>query len=264
MKLNLKYYKGKDEYSDGDIEDKIIELIKKYPDDYEEAFKEDSSWPVFYHLSDARKNSVRWYPFKENSSILEVGGGMGAITEELCNKCSKVTTIELSKRRATAILERNKSRNNLEIIVGNFKDIKLTEKYDYILLNGVLEYGALYMDSDNPYEDFINELKKNLKKDGKILIAIENRLGLKYWCGANEDHTGIQFDGLKNYPNSKTIKTFDKVELESLAQKCGMNINFYYMFPDYKFPEIIYTDKSLQKNIFVKYEPYYCTKMNII
>ena len=35
MKLNLKFYKGKDEYSDGDIEDRIIEFIKKYPDNYE-------------------------------------------------------------------------------------------------------------------------------------------------------------------------------------------------------------------------------------
>lgn len=261
MKLNLKYYNGKDEYSDGDVEDRIIELIKKYPNDLEEALTEDSSWPVFYHLSDARKNSVRWYPFKKNSSILEVGGGMGAITDELCRKCAKVTTIELSKRRSTAILERNKNAKNLEILVGNFKDIKLDEKYDYILLNGVLEYGALYIDSDNPYEDFINKLKKNLKPDGKILIAIENRFGLKYLCGANEDHTGIPFDGLNDYPNSTGIRTFSKTELEVLADKCNLNINFYYMFPDYKFPEIIYTDKSLETKTFVNYWPYYSSEM---
>lgn len=28
-----------------------------------------------------------------------------------------------------------------------------------------------------------------LKEDGKLLIAIENKFGLKYWAGS-EDHTG--------------------------------------------------------------------------
>lgn len=264
MELNLKFYKGKDEYSDGIIEDKILDLIKKYPNNYEEAFKEDSSWPVFYHLSDIRKNVIRWYPFKKDASILEVGGGMGAITEELCQKCKFVTSIELSKRRATAILERNKNANNLEIIVGNFKDIVLEKKYDYILLNGVLEYSSLYIDSENPYEDFINKLKLNLKENGKILIAIENRFGLKYWCGSNEDHTGIPFNGINGYSQNKNIRTFSKNELEALAKKCNLNTNFYYIFPDYKFPKIIYTDVSLNQNLFTEYTPYYYTKMNLV
>jgi len=263
MELNLKFYNGKDEYSDGDVEEKIINFIKKYPNNYEKAFKEDSSWPVFYHLSNVRKNIIRWYPFKKNSSILEVGGGMGAITEELCQKCKVVTTIELSKRRATAILERNKNVKNLEIIVGNFKDIVLDKKYDYILLNGVLEYGALYMDSGNPYEDFINRLKQNLNDNGKILIAIENRFGLKYWCGANEDHTNKKFDGILGYPNEKSIKTFSKHELEKLASHCKMHYNMYYVFPDYKFPKIIFNDNSLNKKTYSNYFPYYSTKMNL-
>ena len=63
MELNLKFYCGKDEYSDGDIENKIIEYIKKYPNDYEQAFKKDVSWPVLYHLSDVRKNVINWYPY---------------------------------------------------------------------------------------------------------------------------------------------------------------------------------------------------------
>ncbi len=264
MKLDLKFYNGNDTYSDGQIEDKIIELIRKYPDNYEEAFDEDDSWPVLYHLSDIRKNVIRWYPFNKNGTILEVGAGMGAITEELCKKLKKVTSIELSKKRATAILERNKNAENLEIIVGNYKDIILKDKYDYILLNGVLEYGNLYIDSENPYEDFINKLKQNLKPDGKILIAIENRFGLKYWCGAEEDHTGIPFDGINGYVQNKNIKTFSKDELENLAKSCNLNINFYYLFPDYKFTKVVYTDSSLQEDLYTEYPPYYSKKMNLV
>lgn len=261
MKLNLNFYKGEDKYTDGDIEDQILSYIKKYPEDYEKAFEKDKSWPVVYHLSSIRNNVINWYPFNKDASILEVGAGMGAITSELCKKCKSVTSIELSKKRATAILERNKNAKNLEIIVGNFEDIELEKKFDYVLLNGVLEYGALYIQSEQPYVDFITKIKKYLKKNGKILIAIENRFGIKYWCGATEDHTNRMFDGLNDYPNNKSIKTFSKKELEELAETCKMDINFYYMFPDYKFPELIYTDKSLAKGVFCDYGPYYCDIM---
>lgn len=263
-KINYDFYDEKDYYSDGDIEDTILEYIKKYPNDYEKAFEKDASWPVVYHLSNARKNAISWYPFKKNCTILEVGAGMGAITDELCKHAKKVTSIELSKRRASAILMRNEDKDNLEIIVGNYNKIQFNEKYDYILLNGVLEYSALYIDSDNPYVDFINSLKKHLNKDGKILIAIENKFGLKYWCGADEDHTGKMFEGIRNYKESHNVKTFSKNELEVLAKTCGFNINYYYMFPDYKFPEIIYTDNSLNKDIYSNYTPYYCSKMSLL
>ena len=264
--INYDFYDEKDFYSDGniDIENSILEYIKKYPDDYEKAFEEDSSWPVIYHLSNARKNVISWYPFKKDCTILEVGAGIGAITDELCKHAKKVTSIELSKTRANIILKRNEDKENLEIIVANYNKIEFNEKYDYIVLNGVLEYGEMYINSDNPYIDFINSLKKHLKKDGKILIAIENKFGLKYWCGSDEDHTGKMFEGIKNYTESHKVKTFSKNELENLAKTCGFNTNFYYMFPDYKFPEIIYTDNSLSKNIYNKYTSYYRDEMALI
>lgn len=263
MKLNLDFYRGTDDYSDGDIEDTILKFIKKYPDNLERAFLENSEWAIFYHLSSLRKNSISWYPFKSNCTILEVGGGMGAITDTLCQKAKKVTSIELSKRRATAIEMRNKKNNNLEIIVGNFNEIILKEKYDYILLNGVFEYAQLYVDSEQPYVAFLNKLKGNLKDDGKILIAIENKFGLKYWCGAGEDHTGLPYDGINDYVNSNFARTFSKEELSTIAKHCHLNANFYYMFPDYKFPKIIYTDEALEKNVFLDYSPYYYRKMDL-
>lgn len=264
MNLNLKWYKGKYSYSDGDVENKIIEFIKKHPNNYEESFNEDNSWPVIYHLSETRKNVISWYNFKKDSEVLELGAGMGALTSTLCDKCKHVTSVELSKRRATAILERNKDRDNLEIIVGNFNDIVLEKKYDYIILIGVFEYAALYMNSSNPYTDFLTKLKNLLKKDGHIIIAIENRLGLKYWCGSNEDHTSIKFDGLKNYENFSGVRTFSKPELINLFETINMNYKFYYMFPDYKFTQVIYTDNSINKNIFCPYGPYYYTKSRLI
>ena len=35
--------------------------------------------------------------------------------------------------------------------------------------------------------------------NGNIIIAIENRYGMKYWAGCREDHNGEFFSGIENY-----------------------------------------------------------------
>ena len=68
-----------------------------------------------------------------------------------------------SKQRATAIANRNKDKENLEIIVGNLNDVTLNEKFDYITLIGVLEYAPLYTNSENPFEDFLGYINMLLR-----------------------------------------------------------------------------------------------------
>lgn len=247
MKFILDFYKGSDEYSDGNIESEILEYTEKFKEsEYDKIFEKDIRWPVFYHLTEIRKNIINWYPMKKNSSVLEIGAGMGAITSELCKKAGKVTCVELSKQRATAIANRNKDQENLEIIVGNLNDIKFTEKFDYITLIGVLEYAPLYTNSNNPFVDFLSYIKNFLKPDGKLLIAIENKLGMKYFAGAPEDHTNIKYDGIIGYSNKESVQTFGKQELKKLLKNVGLkNTKFYYPLPDYKLPNRVFSDDCL-------------------
>lgn len=266
-RMNLKWYK-EDTYSDGDIEDVIINIIDSTEgEDYAAAISSNFTWPTYYHLSDLRKNILNWYGFKEDSSVLEIGCGMGAITSVLCDKCKDVTAVELSKRRATAAQHRCRNRNNLEIIVGNLNDIEFEKKYDYITLIGVLEYQASYTESPDPFSDFLNKIKGLLKPNGKLLIAIENKYGLKYWCGTPEDHTGVPFDGMNQYKMGRgTAKTFSKEELRELVEKSGFEYHkFYYPMPDYKFPTCIYTDKYLPSPEQLRaVKPYYLSEQSII
>lgn len=250
-KLNLQWYKGTDQYSEGTIEDKVLQLIaENEPENYAKAVKEEFSWSTFYHLNVLRQNILNWYPFALNASVLEVGCGMGAITNMLCDRCGDVTAVELSKRRATAALLRCREKENLEIIVGNLNDIEFEKKYDYITLIGVFEYQGNYTKSDQPYQDFLRKIKSLLKPEGKLLIAIENQYGLKYWCGAREDHTGIPFDGMNQYAFSdKKVRTFSKKALEDMVKECGFSNTFYYYpMPDYKLPTVIYSQDYLPQN----------------
>lgn len=245
MKINLDYYNGKDVYSDGEIEKEIINYLKTETN-YEKVFEKDTRFPVVYHLSSIRGNILNWYPFKKNASVLEIGAGMGAITPVLCDKVGRVVAVELSRQRASAIEERCKDKENLELIVGNLNDIEFKEKFDYITLIGVLEYAQLYTNSKNPYETFLSNIKKLLKKDGKLLIAIENKFGMKYFSGMPEDHTGIRYDSIVGYRNKSGVKTFGKNDITELLKKVGLTeTKFYYPLPDYKLPNVIFTDEYL-------------------
>lgn len=249
--IDYTYYSGVDLYSDGIVEDDILEIVKNYSEsEYDSIIMQKSSWPIFYHLSNLRTNIISWYPFEKDSSILEIGSGCGAITGILSEKCKKVTCIELSKKRSIINAYRNKSKDNIEIIVGNFQDIesRLNKVYDYITLIGVFEYSASYINSGNPYTDFLKIIGKHLKKNGSIIIAIENKLGMKYWAGCKEDHIGKYYEGIEGYTSSEGIRTFSRKEIEEMSKAAGFSeINFFYPYPDYKFATTIYSDEFLPK-----------------
>lgn len=244
--LDYSFYDGKDLYSDGDIEDEILEAVKN-ESDVNKIIENDDRWPVLYHLSPVRQNIISWYDFKPSSSCLEIGAGCGAITGALAKKNATVDCVDLSKRRCLINAYRNKEYDNVTIHVANFNDLKLNKQYDYITLIGVLEYAAYYTDSNNPFVDFLKHVKGMLKPDGFLLIAIENKYGLKYWNGKAEDHTGLYFEGISGYhKTSSKVRTFSKNKLDQLISEAGFSKRkFYYPVPDYKFPKQIYSEKFL-------------------
>lgn len=250
--LDYTWYPGEDFYSDGtEIEQELLEIATNYREEELNAvIAERKSWPVLYHFSHIRQNILEWLPITKEDKVLEVGSGCGAVTGALAKKAGQVTCIELSKMRSTINANRNRDCGNVTIRVGNFKDIEknLEETYDYITLIGVFEYAAAYMGGEEPYVEMLRCVSRHLSPGGKLVIAIENRLGLKYWAGCTEDHLGELFVGLEDYPRSEGIHTFSKEELRKVFQKAGAyDLEFYYPYPDYKFPMAIYSDRYLPK-----------------
>ena len=247
--LNYRHYPGQDLYSDGEIEDEILNIVKNVSRvEYPSVIEEKKSWPILYHLSPLRGNIVEWLPVKPGDKVLEIGSGCGAITDRLSQKAGSVTCVELSAKRSQINAYRNQDRDNIEIHVGNFNDIEpeLPTDYDYACMIGVFEYGQSYIHTETPYEDFLKIMRKHVKKDGRIVIAIENKFGLKYWAGCKEDHVGTYFSGLEGYPEGGSARTFTRAGLERILKACHVEeYSFYYPYPDYKFPTAIYSDRRL-------------------
>ena len=249
VKIDDTLYCGNDLYSDGKVEDELLDIVKNNSNkDFPKIILDKKKWALLYHLSDIRENIINWLPEYKNQTVLEIGSGCGAITGSLSKKFKNVTCIELSKKRSLINAYKNKQCDNVKILLGNYKEVSnsLTEKYDFITLIGVFEYADAYMNSENPYEDFLISIKQHLKPNGKLIIAIENKLGLKYWAGCIEDHKGIYFEGIEDYITTTGVKTFTKHGMEEICKTTGFSIdNCYYPYPDYKLPLSIYSDEYL-------------------
>lgn len=234
------------QYSDGEeIENELLNIVTKSKD-FSKILSDDTRWPIVYHLSPHRRNLLEWYPFDVNASVLEIGAGCGALTGLLSERCHTVTAVELSKKRAEIIANRYDDANNLKIFAGNLMDMQFNKKFDYITMVGVLEYTKTYIKGENPYSLVLQKIRGLLPENGKLIIAIENKFGMKYWAGAREDHTGIFFDGIQGYSQTSGIETFGRKEIEELLVQNGFGeMEFYYPHPDYKFPFEIFSDKHL-------------------
>jgi len=244
--INEAFYKGQDLYTDGDIEEEILSLVRTHVD-FTEMLAEETRWPMLYHLSPERRNLLDWYSFDKGETLLEIGAGCGALTGMFCEKLKKVVAVELSRKRSEIIEQRCRDNRNLEILVGNFDDMIFPESFDYVTLIGVLEYAKNFIRADQQYHHLLQKVGNILNPDGRLIIAIENKYGLKYWAGSREDHTAGFFDGIEGYMHQRGIQeTFGKREIVDLLNLSGFaHLQFYYPHPDYKMPLEIFSDHCL-------------------
>lgn len=98
----------------------------------------------------------------------------------------------------------------------------------------------------DPFKSLLANLQSLcLNPGGELLLAIENKLGLKYISGSREDHTGLFFESLMSYPQYKGIRTFSKSELVSMLEAAKFtSTEFYFPIPDYKLPQVVLSESA--------------------
>ena len=91
------------------------------------------------------------------------------------------------------------------------------------------------------------QAKDFLKPGGRLILAIENQLGLKYFAGAPEDHHGKELVGIEGRYKKGQARTFGKVELSKILEDADfIDLNFLSPFPDYKLPSTIITEEGFK------------------
>lgn len=240
-------------YSDGDDTEKRIADVIAKSDDISvlstELLANCVDWPSTYHLSSNRANLLRPLAelFSPGRDVLEIGAGCGAITRYLGECGANVLALEGTVRRAQIARSRTRNLANVSVLAEHFNEFKVAQKFDVITLIGVLEYSNLYVKDKNPVDAVLAKVKKLLKPNGVLIIAIENQLGLKYFAGSPEDHVGVPMYGIEDCYTDSSVITFGKAELTSKISSAGMpHQAWWYPFPDYKLPTALVSEQVLK------------------
>ena len=239
-------------YSDGsEAEQYLFQVFAECNDlssHSEELQLKIKDWPSEYHLTGKRANLFRPFTLPSEARALELGCGCGSITRYLGEQDLQVEAIEGSRIRASLARQRCRDLKNVNIVQANFNSIELPDnEYDLIFLIGVTEYARLFSPNSTSDRgavvDLLKRVNKSLKPGGQVIVAIENRTGMKYLHGANEDHYSLRYVGIDNYDDSAGIRTYTRNEWKAISNDCEFaDTAIYYPFPDYKIPTVLLSE----------------------
>jgi len=193
----------------------------------------------------------------KKSLILDLGCGYGGISLFLAKKAESVIGVDINRESINVAHLRTKiSRGaSFSTILSSATNVPLKEaSVDFVLINGVLEWipcSKPYQDPMSTQLEALGEVKRVLKRRGRMLLAIENRYYLRYWLGSKDTHSGLRFVPIlprkvadmvsivikgKRYLN----RTYSYFELKNILKKLGLTtVKVYMGIPDYVFPEEI-------------------------
>ena len=237
-------------YSDGtDVEGRLLEQLQSASDLSVlsvELKRLCVDWVSTYHLSCNRANILRPIGSLADRDVLEIGSGCGAITRYLGESGARVLALEGSERRARITRARTRDLDKVTVLAESFERFSTASRFDVVTLIGVLEYAAQFVSGPSPALAMLRKAAELLKPGGRLVIAIENRFGLKYFAGADEDHVGQRMFGIEDRYRPNGVRTYGRAELDQLLRLAGFEqVRTMAAFPDYKLPVSIVTQEGL-------------------
>lgn len=234
-------------------ERKVMDIIFNHAKEQYGNLLQGAEWDVFYQLSSMREGIVNWYPFQDNCEVLEVSAGFGALTDFFCRTVRKVTVWESSLQRAECIIKRCEEYGNLTVLAGELRKGAIKRTYDYVFVEKAIN-------TKDDVENIIEKFFPFLKETGRLIFVCENRFGMKYWCGMPDPVSNRPFTGIRGRDGDAILTKSELIEILE-SSKIISDWNFYYPFPDYKLPQVIYSDRYLPKtSIRDRVIPYYPTR----
>ncbi len=228
------------------------------------------------------KGILAWYPFQKDKTVLLLSYSeekLAIYKEMLLSASLQVdayklrdyeTTLPRIKAKITDTsddVEVEGSDNDSEEIESyaeNYEEadapaITVQSSYDYIVLLEAFEY------MKRP-EDTLVSLRNHLAEDGVLLIGMDNRFGLRYFCGDRDVFTERNFDGIENYIRINTAdkssmhgRGYTKSEAASLLGAAGfVNTHSFSVLPSVEEPQLFYAEDYLpEEELNVRFNAYY-------
>ncbi len=174
------------------------------------------------------KGLLKWYDFRKNSRALYVG----TEEEELAEMFR-----EMHVETDCVSLQQTMDRDWQECHKG---------VYDYIIC-------ILRLEEQRQPVRCLQAWRPLLGSKGRLLLGMNNRLGLRYFCGDRDPYTNRNFDGIEDYrrvdlDDEKIFRgrCYSYREIMDMLRESGWTFcKTWSVLPDLKHPQLIYAQDSL-------------------
>lgn len=199
---------------------------------------------------DLPKAIIKWYDIDREDKVACVvfeNGNSSLIAEAMAEDGISVTCIPLSRFTRRGNRER-----------GCEGDVD-KGAYDMVVAVDVIEYAL-----DAP--GFLSHVKMLLKPEGTFLLAADNRLAIRYFCGDRDLYSGGNYDGIENYRHLSREerrklrgRAYSRAELTGFLEQAGFfGHRFFSVFPRISNPQILLAEdykpnEALDVRVFPEY-----------
>ena len=234
-------------YADG-AEAELLDLFRTVEDrrvGSDELAAGVRDWPTAYHLAPERAVLLAPLAIGPHDRVLDVGAGSGVNTRICADRGAAVTAVEGSAARAELIAHRCAGLERVEVLCGPLDGLGDDRRgaYDVALVVGVLEYAGTGRGGGGGANALLGQVVDALAPGGVVVLAIENRLGLKYLLGYPEDHLGLPWVGWEGYQDGDPT-TWSRRRLAQMLDEAGLPAQkWLYPFPDYKLPSAMLAER---------------------
>lgn len=173
------------------------------------------------------KGLIKWYDFKSGSNALCITANqemdMAAIQAlKECRVCVRHCTVQ------------------------ELAAIPYTDKFDYVVILSAIERTG----SISKAVELLDRVRSVMSKQGKLFLGMDNRLGVRYFCGDRDIYTGRNFDGIENYVRANLYdydliegRCFSKAEIVDILNNAGFKYyRFYSVFPLLQRPQMMFAE----------------------
>lgn len=161
----------------------------------------------------------------KNSVVLEIGCSWGRVIKALAPYCKKFIGIDNSPIEIKEAKSFLKNIKNVEVFLEDGKETHFPDDYFDVIVIGGNTFGNLGKNKEN----VLQEMKRLLKDEGKILLSVYSEGAKAKRLKAYQD-IGMK---IKTTENKKIVfeaglvsEEFSKKDIESLFEKYGLKVQF--------------------------------------
>lgn len=175
-----------------------------------------------------RSGLLQWYTFERGSAVLYIGDSSDALAGMLSDKNVRLVCASC---QTTCSAEWHEARTGV--------------------FDSIVSVEALEREQDPP--GVLRVWRGLLKPDGRLILGMNNRLGIRYFCGDRDLYTDRNFDGVEGYRRAYAKRedmfngrSYSRAELKKMLVEAGWETaRFFSVFPDLKNPCLIYGEDFL-------------------